>query len=283
MDQRGAEMQTTINYVANRGDGVVPFVLDTNWSGAERVPTAIEITDARPIANTLSLDRQGFILERIVSGVTDYRDPSQLEALWLPAAADLVKTVTGALWATWWAHNVRFSDRSALSRSTTVSAPARVVHSDLRPHFDPSKICEEPLSSAAAAEIHQRLGGRAPKRWRTFNVWQQISPPPQDTPLALCDSSTVAAEDLLNGQGTDGTPNSRIFGLTLYQRSPRHRWYYFSNMLPGEAVVFSGLDPQAGPVYSQVPHIAFDLPDCPANCVPRNSIEVRVLAAFADY
>jgi hypothetical protein len=31
-----------------------------------------------------------------------------------------------------------------------------------------------------------------------------------------------------------------------------------------------------------VPHIAFDLPECPANCVPRNSIEVRVLAAFED-
>jgi hypothetical protein len=276
-------MQATINYVAHRGDRIVPFVLDNDWTGAERVPTQVRITDARSIAGTLSLDQHGFMLQRVVSGVTDYRDQAQLERLWMPAVTDLVATMTGARWATWWAVNTRFSSRYPLSKSTSVSAPARVVHSDLSPgSFDPSRIGEEPVSSVAAAEIQRRLGGRAPKRWRTFNVWQQISPPPQDTPLAVCDLETIRQEDLLEGRGTDGTPASRNHAITLFQRSERHRWYYFSNLLPGEALVFSGLDPQAGPVCGRVPHIAFDLPDCPPNAVPRNSIEVRVLAVFED-
>jgi hypothetical protein len=275
-------MRASINYVADRGDGIVPFVLDAQWTGADRVPTNVEICDARTLSPAPSLDREGIVLERLISGVTDYRDQGQLDALWLPAVAEMVKRVSGARWVVPWASNVRFSNRDPLSSSTQVAAPARVAHSDLSPAFDPARIGDEPVSAAAAAEIQRRLGGKAPKRWRAFNVWQQISPPPQDTPLAFCDLSTVAPEDILDGQGTLGIPGSRTFGLTFFRANPRHRWYYFSDMLPGEAVVFSAYDSEAGDVAGRVPHIAFDLPEPAANAVPRNSIEVRALAVFED-
>ena len=275
-------MKLITNYVADRGDGIVPFVLDTHWTGVELVPTSIEVNDARPLAGSLSLDREGFVLEHLVSGVTDYTDPAQIEALWMPAAAELIKRVSGAKWVVVWATNVRFSNRDSRSLSTPVAAPARAVHSDLRPGFDPARIGEEPVSAAAAAEMLRRMGGRTPKRWRAYNLWQQISPPPQDTPLAFCDLRSVQPGDILNGRGTDGTPDSRVFGLTFFKANPEHRWYYFSNMLPGEAVIFSGYDPAGGPTFAQVPHNAIDLPDPPANAVPRNSIEVRGIAVFEE-
>jgi hypothetical protein len=275
-------MKVTINYAQDRGDGIVSFLLDRHWSGATRVQATVDIADGRPIAGSLSLDRQGFILDRIVSGVTDYGDRSQLEALWAPAAAELVKRATGAKWAISWALNTRFSDGSDLSTSTPVAAPARVTHSDFRPDFDPANVGEEPFSAAAATEMERRLGSRTPKRWRAFNVWQQISPPPQDTPLALCDSSSVAPDDVLNGEGHISADDEKVIGLAFYRHNPAHRWYYFSEMLPGEALIFSGFDPAAGPVYRRVPHVAFDLPNPPTNAVYRNSVEVRVVAVFEE-
>ncbi len=275
-------MKITLNYAQDRGDGIVSFVLDRQWSGATRVPATVEVADARPIAGSLSLDNQGFILDRIVSGVTDYRDWSQLETFWAPAAAECVRRATGAKWAMSWALNTRFSENDELSNSTPVAAPARVTHSDFRPDFDPAKVGEEPFSAAAAAEVERRLGNRTPRRWQAFNVWQQISPPPQDTPLALCDSSTVAPDDILIGEGRISPDIEKIIGLTFYRHNPAHRWYYFSDMLPGEALIFSGFAPAAGPVYRQVPHVAFDLPNPPSHAILRRSIETRVVAVFEE-
>lgn len=277
-------MKALMNYVADeRGDGIVPFLLDNQWSGATPVPIEVDIDDARPFANTLSLSKQGFVIDRLISGVTDYRDEEQLSRLFAPAVTDRIVRLTGAKWALTFAHNVRFSDRSPLSTSTPVAAPARIVHSDLGPLFNPANIDENPLSKDAAAEMERRLGkGRAPKKWCVYNVWQQISPPPQDKPLALCDLRTVSGEDILNGHGRDGTPDSRIYGLTFFQHNPAHRWYYFSDMLPGEVLIFSAYDPEAGPVNARVPHNAFELSNDPDHAIPRNSIEIRALAVFEE-
>ena len=126
------------------------------------------------------------------------------------------------------------------------------------------------------------MGGKTPKKWRVFNIWQQISPPPQDTPLAFCDVRSVKKEDILNGQGKHLDRPDFTFGLTFYAHNPDHKWYYFPDMLPGEAIIFSSLDLNGGEVLRQVPHNAFDLPELAPNFVPRNSVEVRVVAVFEE-
>ena len=275
-------MQAVVNYVKDSGNGVVPFVLDFGWTGVQSEPTKVEIEDARDISSELSLDKQGFVLSRVISGVTDYQDQQQIEQRWIPAVTDMVKRVTGAKWVVAWAHNTRFSDNIDAAKSTDVAAPARNIHSDLDVTFDPMTLHTQPHGRNAADEIKRRLGNTAPRRWRTFNVWQQISPPPQDIPLTVCDISSVSSEDILRGEGTDGTPESPIFKLSFFQKNPEHRWYYFSNMLPGEAIIFSGINPLEKNAYGRVPHTAFDLPDMPLNAVPRSSIEIRTLAIFEE-
>lgn len=272
-----------VNYVEDPGDGVVPFLLDTDWTGANRLPVAVDMIDG--CAQPPSLDREGFVKDRIVSGVTDYSDMEQVERLWMPAAAEMLKRVTGAKWVVTWAANVRFSRRQEASLATSVAAPAPVTHSDLTPNFDVANIGSQPVSQAAAEEMARRLGpGKAPTRWCAFNIWQQISPPPQDTPLALCDLRTVESGDILDARGRINPADEHTFGLTFFQPNPNHRWYYFPDLLPGEALVFSGLnpDPATGPVRGRVPHTAFELPNLPENVIARNSIEVRALAIFEE-
>ena len=278
-------MQALIYYVANP-EPIVPFVFDADWSGIAREAVHVPISDARPIAGHLSLDEQGFVIDRLSTPPIDYLDAAQVGRQWLPAACALVQRLTKATAVLPWAVNVRFSDRSGLSRRTHVAAPARHVHTDFAPGFDPSgqPVFDAPTRAwLGITEGMPPLIQAAPRAWRCFNVWQQISPPPQDTPLALCDARTVAPDDMVIGRGRLNPRFDELSSsvdLSLFRRNPRHRWFYFSDMQPGETLVFCGLDPSAAPTYRMVPHIAFDDPQCPPDAPVRNSIEARVLAVF---
>jgi len=88
-------MQGCLNFVTPGPDGTVRFVLDNGWTGTGQQPVEVQLEDWRESADTLTLDREGFVLDRVVSGVTDYRDQLQLERLWLPAVKHTVLRVTG--------------------------------------------------------------------------------------------------------------------------------------------------------------------------------------------
>lgn len=274
-------MKISINYVKPPKKGRLDFVLDYGWSGVEADTRQVDVQDGRLAMSLPRLDEQGFYLTRIISGVDDYRDRNQLEKQWIPAVQRMIKEHSGASFTTSWALNTRFSDNHKSSRETPVAAPARFVHSDLRDDFNPLQVGREPEAQAAARDIEEYCRHKQIKRWQVFNVWQQISPPPQDTPLALCDLTTVEPCDLVMGYGRGVGQPAEVpsFGLPFYRYNPAHRWFYYSNMLPGEALVFSGLKPSDPRCRGKVPHSAFDDPSSYPK-VERSSIEIRVLAVW---
>ncbi len=75
-----------------------------------------------------------------------------------------------------------------------------------------------------------------------------------------------------------GVPQRTAESLVV-RYNPEHRWHYFRDMRPDEALIFvtKESDPQRP---RQVPHTAFDDPTCPPGAVPRSSIEIRVVAYF---
>lgn len=269
-----------INYVKPPADNETRFILDTHWSGATADPHQMEISDARRIQRTPNLDREGFSLLDLGVGDLDYSDLDLVESKWTPAAREQVLAATGASWATSWATNIRFSNRSEKSTSTTVSAPARKAHADLTPIFKPGHLPAQPVAERASREYKSRYGDTEPDKWRVVNLWQQISPPPTDTPLAMCDLTSVKAEDLVIGHGAFMPGDEPSFQLTFLKHNPAHQWRYFSDMRPGEAILFSGLAPDDAPLYGRTPHIAFDMPKPPRDVVPRNSIEIRWLLTY---
>ena len=285
-------MQTTMNFVTPGPDGAVRFVLDNAWTGTRQRTVSMQITDVRPRVAELSLEREGFVLDRIVSGVTDYRDLGQLETMWKPAVKETVLRVTGGTWATLFAGPLaRFSERDRNAFSSAVSAPARAVHSDLHRTFQYEQFPRQPHAEAAAAELRERYGDTPPRRWRVFNVWQMISPPPQDTLLALCALDSTTGDDFVEGKGFFAEPGVEAevqlsnagqpqFDISFVRESLAQRWCYVSDMLPGEALIFSTFDPTADARRARVPHGAFDVSPASPTAVPRNSIEIRALVAF---
>jgi len=288
-------MQAAMNFVTAGVDGAVRFVLDNSWTGTRQRPSLVDLQDWRSQADTLSLEADGFVIDRIISGVMDYSDQEQLQDLWLPAVKDMILRVTGGSWACLFAGPlVRFSEKRAEAFSSAVSAPARAMHSDLHGSFTFDQFPKQPAAEMAVREIRSRIGDKEPTRWRIFNIWQVLSPPPQDTGLALCKLSSVDEDDVIDGKGYFAYPDRTAeeilavedaphqFDISFFRPNPRQQWGYFSDMLPGEALVFSTFDPQADSRKARVPHGAVDIPSSSGHAVPRNSIEIRALVVFDD-
>ena len=145
------------------------------------------------------------------------------------------------------------------------------------PHIDHSP-ASIPMLIAAA---EQRRGEGAPPWTRIafYTVWRSLSEPPQDRPLALCDLRTVDESELVRADAI-ANPGSLAYQseFLMLLHNARHRWSYFSNMVPGEALLFKQFDSAArGP--SGCPHVSVRSPDAGA-AVPRLSIEARVCAFF---
>ena len=114
-----------MNFVTAGPDNTVRFVLDNGWTGTGQRPFDVELENWRKQADGLSLDNGGFVLDRVVSGVTDYRDQRQLYELWGPAVRQTVLRATGGSHAYLFAGPlVRFSERTPEAFSSAVSAPA---------------------------------------------------------------------------------------------------------------------------------------------------------------
>ena len=120
---------------------------------------------------------------------------------------------------------------------------------------------------------------RRVRRFAYYNIWRAISPPPQDTPLAVCDASTVSEADLTPTDAVYDYPGQAVYSheaLSVHY-SPRHRWCYFSNMTRDEVLIFQMYDSAPGRP-GPVPHCAFLDPSSPADAPQRCSIEMRLLA-----
>ncbi|MCW3835661.1 CmcJ/NvfI family oxidoreductase [Sphingomonas canadensis] len=263
-------MEAAINYVARTGERMRYFANDHSRDTVVVAAAPMAIADARDGGTTL--DRQGFVLVRHVSAVTDFADAAAVAATHPDEIAGLLRRLTGADHVRVTGNGaLRFAERSDLSGALDNSRPARFAHVD--------------ISDATAVQFSGRSApeGRRIRRVAHYNVWRAISPPPQDVPLALCDARSVAPEDLIAADAIfdrPGHPDWSFEGLVV-AHNPAHRWHWFSDLDRDQAVVFKTWDSDPAAAHC-VPHVAFDNPDCPADAPPRASIEMRAIAYWLE-
>lgn len=227
-------------------------------------PVDVEITDAR--GRSCSLDVEGFTLVEHRSTLPDLTDLDAVKRVHSGEIADLLKSVTGCDHVAMTPMGIlRFSEKAGANAAHDNSHPARFVHVDMA------------AEAAAAARAAAAPAGREIVRSAQYNVWRVLSPPPQDVPLGLCAYTSIAAEDLIDCDAIfdplDGSPEWG-FPNYLLAYNPAHRWFYYSDMHPGEALVFktSESDPDRAQL---MPHGAFDNPLAGKDAAPRISLEMR--------
>ena len=119
-------------------------------------------------------------------------------------------------------------------------------------------------------EAEELLRGRV----QVINLWRPIRGPLRDSPLAMADGTTIAPEDLVASDLI--YPNRR--GETYSVKyNPDHRWFYFPEMTPDEALLLKCYDSATDGRTRFGPHTAFVDPTTPDDAAPRESIEVRTL------
>jgi hypothetical protein len=227
-------------------------------------PAEVAIADARGF--DCSLDREGFTLIEHRSEVTDLTDLEAVADVHRAEISDLLKRVTGCDEVVMTPMGIlRFSEKSGANEAHDNSHPARFVHVD--------------MAKEAAAAMREKTAppGKTIARSAQYNVWRSLAGGTQDVPLGLCSYPSLAPEDLLDCDAIfdppDGSPEWG-FPNYLLAYNPDHRWYYYSDMTPHEAIVFktSESDPSRAQL---MPHGAFDNPLAGADAPPRVSLEMR--------
>ena len=237
-------------------------------------PRTIQIEDARLRAEPPSLEREGFALFTHKSLLSNSGNPE--ETAGAQEIARLLLELTQADKIVLCSPDVRRSaqrspDAGGLTRSggLYVTRPVCFVHID--------------ISNSAATAFTERWRPkdecRPVRRFAHYNIWRVLSLPPQDLPLALCDSRSVCPSDLVEADAVmdiPGRQESSYVGLVI-RYNPRHRWSYFPDMNRDEVLIFKTHDSDPNQP-SHVPHSAFNDPTCASQAVPRVSVEARAIA-----
>lgn len=256
-------------------------------------PTTIR--DGRTIKEHFSFDRHGFQLLEAPTAIADFHDKAEVEANYEAEVCDHVQRAFGADFVVPKGWMIRTSgdipkqpepeagaEKKPYLHRSGVQPPAGEVHVDTEP--------SRQLRDAQRVYDLARPGGPGFRRFVVSSFWRTFTPPPQACPLAVCDARSVRDDE--------GTPNvlwvvDRIpetreamlaedmdddaqLAAAIFRHGPDHRWWYFSRMGRGEALLFKFHDSDRSVAW-RTPHTAFwddSFPD--ANV--RESIECRTVS-----
>ena len=259
---------TQVRYLTERSRATneLPRIYNRESRRAITEKVDVLVRNARDIAETISIDVNGFELFDYMPPITDFKDANSVSEVYRPAIAEFVRNLTGASEVFITNHLIRTEDKSDFNK-----AYARFVH------------CDYSLKTARSASLNLLKNRKldisqyenAEFAW--FNTWQPFDHPVQQNPLAVLDAATIQEGDIMD-YVYGGRGSSTKSSMPLYRES--HQFYYYKNMLPNEVLLIKQLDTRSD--RSAVsPHTSFVDPESPVDALPRRSIEVRMMAVFA--
>jgi len=263
-------VRATLNYLHRTDRRPYLYMFDppegvpAAWGEIHPVPD-VPVRNARLLTEPPSLHANGFELRIQETAVTDFYDPDQIANIYYPEIERLLGAITGAEKIVIFDHTLRAIEKFRAGVKG-MRPPTMNIHNDYTEASGPERVRDH----LPRDEAEQRLK----HRFLEINVWRPIRGPLQDSPLAVCDSSTLTPDDLM---ASDLIYPDRVTETYSVAYNPAHRWYYFPEMQRNEALVFKGFDSDASAKTRFTPHTAFNDPNAPADKLPRESIEVRAL------
>lgn len=241
------------------------------------VPHRVAIQNARTAAERIALDTHGFELFRHKSAIKNFRDRTEIDAVYPQEVMDTVKAITGADMILPLGYVMRTAADTSDGRN---QPPASDVHVDMSPETAPH---------GARAMFAQAAPGKTFRRFLASSFWRPYSQPPQDWPVALCDHRSIAPEE--------GVPNRRIVrdrrpkpeemlapipneedipAALIFRYGPHHRWFYYPDMNRDETLLIKLHDSDHGRAWFAA-HTAF-YDEARPGTHTRESIEFRTIA-----
>ncbi|KAF3799963.1 Gibberellin cluster GA4 desaturase [Colletotrichum gloeosporioides] len=232
----------------------VQYIATVGFQRAKYDKQLVNVTDSRTCEDDFKLDTHGFqwvestIQEKQWDGDYRFGLPPQLQK----DVQDLLKRHTGATYVHPFAPHVirRDSHQKIVNIEDDVpddamlnmQPPAMFVHVDQS--YDGAQIILDRLPEA------EMLRAKTHNRWGIINVWQPLKPVNRE-PLAVCDARSVDESDLVPVTtriviGKPPNTMNKDNEQWHMKASPKHKWYYASNMTTDEALLIKCFDSKMG-------------------------------------
>jgi len=231
----------------------------------------MQILDGWSRAPAFSLDREGFELQEFEDAFDRFENAEVVRAEFYGPVAEFVRSLVGARRVLVFDHTIRSkanAEKQTAEHSTTQRAPVMVVHCDYTPASGPMRVRQ--LLPEEADELLKR-------RVAFYNLWKPLKRRVEEKPLAMCDVTSAAPDDMLKMALRYRDREGEIF---VMRYSAPHRWWYFPRMEPEHVLLLKTYESETDGRARFLGHSAFDdpntLPDAPA----RESIEIRMIAFF---
>jgi hypothetical protein len=265
-------LETTLSYLADMPERPAYYLYEPPagipWRNTKGDRRRVAVHDARQLTPAPSLDREGFMLVRLLSAASDLHDAGAVRDVYYREVERLVEGVTGATRVMAFDHNLR-SAALAGRGENGVQGPVRYAHNDYTERSGPQRVRD--LFAGEEGEALLR------KRFAVINVWKPMRGPVRNAPLAVCEAGSIRPGDLVPTDLNYRDRTGEVYSLSF---NPQHRWFYYPNMQADEAMLLKCYDSDANRARFTA-HTAFDDPSAPADAPPRESIEVRTLAFFS--
>ncbi len=268
-----ASVRATLNYSVD--NGVAPDYyfyepdagVKLNPPGTDKHEMVIE--NGWPSAGRLSVDREGFEIHSFGAAFADFDDDAAIKSRFYAQIVDFVMRNTGAQRVVVFDHTIRKRLPADLSAQTTVQRPAvMLVHSDYTVKSGPQRV-HDVLPDEAEGLLERRVA--------FFNVWKPLYRRVEELPLAMCDATTHAEDDMLL---MDLKYRERTGEIYVMRHSPKHRWVYFPGMEVDDTLLLKTFDSETDGRARFMGHTAFEDPTTVPGAAKRESIEVRTMAFF---
>jgi hypothetical protein len=235
----------------------------------------VTITALHGKQRTLSLAHHG--ITTIQDQTIDPQAASSKDrTAYLRQLEEIVRKAVGATRVTALGNGVvRRSERAPRHRADGTTVLGRFAHSDFTRSAAGSSLWVEQMLSSQGADQHSS------SRFAIYNVWQSLTEPPQDTPLAFCDPATVAPGDFAGCDQVLENPEQGTirYELNILRYRPAQHWFYFPDLRRDELLIFTGYDSDSAQPQG-IAHAAFTDPSCPAEAPARESFDERLIAFF---
>ena len=175
-------------------------------------PHAVPIFSARPIAENLSLDREGFALVRHPTAVKDFYDEKEIRDVYYPAAEAFLRATLKADRVFIFDHTVRRRVEGAADiRGAGPRQPATRVHVDQTDLSGRNRVREH-----LPEEADELLKGRV----QVINLWRPIRGPVRVATRAIV--AATSSHAWLSPDAASGRPSSSATTMACIRPSSQH-------------------------------------------------------------
>ena len=265
-------IEADLNYVIDTG---TPPVMYVDWPEEEHKASPplyearrCKIYDARPISAQFSLATHGFEMTRIPSQVTDFYDKDEVERVYDPEVASIIKVAMGARDVVVFDHTFRTLN-DAIIKSKGTREPVKAVHNDYTDRSARQRVTDIMGYDQAETLLE--------KRFAIVQTWRPVNHEVMTEPFALADGRTIPNSNFVPLQRRYSYRTAETYHISF---DPNHMFYYLPEMTPEETYIFKVYDTNRDAGVRFTAHTAFDDPTSAPNARPRESVESRALVFF---